>query len=538
MSTNVLDTLVAQFTDPFACLRELIQNALDAGSDGVEVNTRVEKNSWVLEVQDHGSGMDRATIDNQLTRLFSSSKDGDLTKIGKFGIGFVSVFAIDPEAVCVDTSKAGERWRVVFDKSRNFTRVKLDEPMEGTRVRLFLSRATVDSHGGWAEVVRRARTAVSRWCRHVEREILFDGEVINQPLGLPSHKVSVSKDDGQGTVVVVGVGGDEAAGGIGFYNKGLTLLEAPTWNDTPRGVAVRISSRWLEHTLTRDSVVRDDRYQKAMLMVRDVVDNELMAEVLATLERLGTSEADAVVRAPLVTWLSTRKLDRAQKKRGLFCTADNRRVSIADLAGGEFCVDAFDPAPDAGGAANSTIADLAGLVGAAGNTVLLFPAGHLVNGSADLAALCGISAERMPLMRATFVALDAVDASLAPRVARLTEMTRALLKPATSGLFGGSSAGAGAKLCLRKVRGAVADRSRFFASADSGAVRFRDVSGRGDALVVNVDHEDVVGIVALAGKNPPLAAFLLAKMLLAPPVTADIDTAMAAAALQMQKDWQ
>ena len=41
----------------------------------------------------------REIIETKLTRLFSSQKDGDRTKIGKFGIGFVSVFAIGPDVV-------------------------------------------------------------------------------------------------------------------------------------------------------------------------------------------------------------------------------------------------------------------------------------------------------------------------------------------------------------------------------------------------------------------------------------------------------
>ena len=35
-----------------------------------------------------GEGMNEEIIDHQLTRLFASGKAGDLTKIGKFGIGF------------------------------------------------------------------------------------------------------------------------------------------------------------------------------------------------------------------------------------------------------------------------------------------------------------------------------------------------------------------------------------------------------------------------------------------------------------------
>jgi hypothetical protein len=85
----------------------------------------------VIEVADAGEGMTREIIDNRLTRLFSSAKEGDYTKIGRFGIGFVSVFALDPEIVCVDTGRAGEHWRVVFRRDRSFERIRLTEPGGG-----------------------------------------------------------------------------------------------------------------------------------------------------------------------------------------------------------------------------------------------------------------------------------------------------------------------------------------------------------------------------------------------------------------------
>ena len=141
---DALETLVHQFSDPWSFLRELIQNAIDAGSP--EIDVRVEHQPpqgggdgddpglMLVEVVDAGDGMDRQIIDTRLTRLFSSAKDGDYTKIGRFGIGFVSVFAIDPDLVCVDTGRTGEYWRVLFRKDRSFQRIALEHPTEGTTI--------------------------------------------------------------------------------------------------------------------------------------------------------------------------------------------------------------------------------------------------------------------------------------------------------------------------------------------------------------------------------------------------------------------
>ena len=136
---DALEGLVHQFADRWAFLRELVQNAIDAGT--AEIDVRIDhdptRGQMTIEVADHGEGMNREIIDTKLTRLFSSSKEGDYTKIGRFGIGFVSVFALDPDLVCVDTGRAGEWWRVLFRRDRTFERIRLHHPVEGTTVRLY-----------------------------------------------------------------------------------------------------------------------------------------------------------------------------------------------------------------------------------------------------------------------------------------------------------------------------------------------------------------------------------------------------------------
>ena len=53
--------------------------------------------------------MTRDILENQLLVLFRSTKEHDRTKIGKFGIGFVSVLAPNPEVVVVNTAREGRR---------------------------------------------------------------------------------------------------------------------------------------------------------------------------------------------------------------------------------------------------------------------------------------------------------------------------------------------------------------------------------------------------------------------------------------------
>ena len=182
---EILEGLVHQFADPVSCFRELIQNAIDAGTSEIDINFRFEAaeepedsdeevpaGAMVMELRDYGSGMDKDIIDDRLTRLFSSDKEGDATKIGKFGIGVVSVFALEPDAVVIDTGRAGEHWRIVFDKDRSFRRFALPQPIEGTKVQI-IKTGTLEEFN---ELRERAKSAVRHWCAHVAVELRFDGD--------------------------------------------------------------------------------------------------------------------------------------------------------------------------------------------------------------------------------------------------------------------------------------------------------------------------------------------------------------------------
>src|SRR6185295_6936732 len=175
---DLVEDLIHQFSDPFAFYRELIQNAIDAGSPTIRIVVRFEGGgprgvaSGVAQasVEDAGCGMDREIIEKFLLTLFRSSKEGDLTKIGKFGIGFVSVFAPAPQLVVVETGKDGESWRVILHPDRTYDLYRGEAPRIGTKVTL---HKEMDA-GGFRAFVKSSREAVARWCRHSEEaEVTF-----------------------------------------------------------------------------------------------------------------------------------------------------------------------------------------------------------------------------------------------------------------------------------------------------------------------------------------------------------------------------
>ena len=505
---DVLGTLVKQFTDPLACLRELIQNAVDAGSDVVEVNFAREGELGILEVQDHGEGMDKAIIESKLVRLFASSKDGDLSKIGKFGIGFVSVFALDPIAVCVDTARAGERWRIVFHPDRTWTRAALHEPMEGTRVRLFLRH----DPAAWQVFRRDAEAAVRKWCRYLDTEIIVDGITINEPLSLTGCTVTAKRDDGEGTTIVVGVGGDVE---IGFYNKGLTLMQASSWDDLPAGVSVRLSSRFLEHTLTRDSVVKDAHYRKAITLARAVVDEDLERRCIEAMSALGVEE-----RSPILHWLAGRTGHQLRRQRVL-----------VDLAGTALAPAGLKAPPCVVVEGSPSAARVAAAVAAEGKVVL--PIGSATaRDRAALARLVGCDVEALVDVEDAWVAAMPVEPERRPRVERLTEATTQLF--AASGInMVVSAAVVVGRQCRSRLawhlampKGAPPRAS----IAAPQALPTTPIQTKHSLLVVDVDHADIEPVLALAASDTPMAALILARLLLPMPVSREYNTALATAA--------
>jgi hypothetical protein len=326
LAEQALANLVNQFARPLDFLRELAQNSIDAGSPRIDVAVAftppgADETHGVLRisVDDYGEGMDEDTIDNQLTRLFSSSKEHDLTKIGKFGIGFTSIFAIRPEAVLLRTGRQGEYWELLFHRDRTFDKVRIEEPVHGTKTTLFkrMLPAEVDSF------VREVRFVLGYWCEHSETPITFadrtraeespasaseepfaafsEPTLFSIPERAPETAGAVERVDRPltldlplevryeepGLEVVIGFAEPPR---YGFYNGGLTLLN--TQNTDVLGeykvqlshLTFKVKYDRLEHTLTRDNVLHDENWRHAMdgvVRAQAVLRRRLLDEVVA-----------------------------------------------------------------------------------------------------------------------------------------------------------------------------------------------------------------------------------------------------------------
>jgi hypothetical protein len=523
-AAEALETLVNQFADPLSFFRELVQNSVDAGSNQVDIAFEYQEPEdgrgdgvMIIHVDDYGEGMDRRIIDTKLTRLFSSSKEGDYTKIGRFGIGFVSVFSLRPEAVCVDTSRGGENWRVLFREDRTFVRIARDTPVEGTKIRICKALPRAEYQG----LRSRSADVVRFWCRYLKAEIRFEGERINEPFELDAE-IQVRHSE-EGTEVVAGYPRDGEAFS-GFYNRGLTLLEEP---DGPfEGVAFRIDSRYLEHTLTRDNVIRDSGFEKAMAIVRRLVEGPLFE---ALLERIETGLANGVPDADLEPYYAI--VNRQVRGVGRIPTASIDRTVFRSVTGRNVSGRAVRQAAQA----KTLYLDLPGnLVGEslekAGNLVVAIPggpgardalfavAGTLVFPASTLFCLPSVLSRDVETTGQTALR-EAVDRILRNQGRRVARIDYARFD------YPGSS---------------IRDRVAISRKGAEGPASVYEARTLGDTflarrrhLLLNADHPTVVRLAGLATWEPELAAYMLAKLFfLRREMTSLLDSELASLALE------
>ncbi|NOY90519.1 MAG: hypothetical protein GXP55_04855 [Deltaproteobacteria bacterium] len=295
---GLVSEIARQFTDPMAFYRELVQNALDAGTSSIRVSlSHDEEDGGQLQVRvrDDGCGMNRETLEDQLLVLFRSSKEGRTDAIGKFGIGFISVLAVNPEVVQVITSKGdGMSYRASLFPDHSWEVSESPGGAEsGTTVTLHVPMAR-DALDEFAE---RSVRALRLWCKHSAAPIFFSasasGEVlreqerIDEPLSIES--VFQLKETVGDTVMAVGLPG-RAELRAEFYNRGLLLRALREAEVEPLMRALRVSfavqDPALEHTLSREDVRRDDAFARVVASVSSLVRRRLAGAALDELARL------------------------------------------------------------------------------------------------------------------------------------------------------------------------------------------------------------------------------------------------------------
>lgn len=348
---GIVGDVIAQFADPYAFYRELVQNSIDAGSEQIVVELAYDAAARRMRavVRDRGEGMTREIVENQLLVLFRSTKEQDSSKIGKFGIGFKSVLAPDPEVVIVTTVRDGKK--LVAHLYRDLSYDLFDggrATQAGTTVALELAM----ERDAVAAFCTDSEAALRRWCRHATVPIelaIRDGDAqrtvrIDSPLAIDGALVEARdvSDDGKRTIVAALTAQPEPY--FGFFNHGLMLAELD--HLSIHDVAIKVLDSRLGHTLSRDDVRRDESFYLATGAARRVVEHDLARAVSARMRELAESGSPAY--AELLAAVLRTTLPLPSWHAPLLSPREGRRsISVADLRGSVWGSRRSSPVSDA-----------------------------------------------------------------------------------------------------------------------------------------------------------------------------------------------
>lgn len=269
--------------DPFVFLRELAQNARDAGATRIEVSAQSDENGCELTFSDNGSGMKFEDARTYLFRLYASSKESAPESAGRYGVGFWSVLRFEPDQLFVESCSGRRSWAIACSGDLSDIQRQDSSLIErGTRV--CLRRDACDP-----DFVETVRARLSHYCRYLRRAgrrrrplpVLLNGQSVHEPMVLDGPLTL--RFDSREAEGVVGLG-DEPRVELyarGLWVKTVSVLEELEPDATSRrpispgeGLApvVILNSDRLELVLSRDEPVDDRALRRLLKLARGRVD--------------------------------------------------------------------------------------------------------------------------------------------------------------------------------------------------------------------------------------------------------------------------
>jgi hypothetical protein len=342
-------------SDPWVFLRELLQNARDAGAGRVEITVAAGADGESITCRDDGCGMSAGHAERYLFSLYASSKEDDERQVGQFGVGFWSVLRFRPRRIVIRSRpRHGGGWQVELERRLESAAFAPCAMEPGTEI--VLERLSTDGEASREDLAREVYAAVYRYGRFATRyekpdwpslkrrrerplAITVDGRPVHTEMTLPAP-ASVFRRRGLRGVVGLGTEPQVELFANGLFVRRATSLDelvdvdplrgeqgsgdGDEGLDLPASVAPRIvlDSRELEVLLAR-SDVRQTRHLRRLVLTAE---RELARLIERQLRALRPPSAFAAVR--------TRLAELAQRWRAAFRPALPARVLLAALAGG------------------------------------------------------------------------------------------------------------------------------------------------------------------------------------------------------------
>lgn len=229
--------------DPWVFVRELLQNARDAGATAVAFTARVEAGRWRLHCRDDGEGMSYEHARRYLFALYASSKEQRRDQVGRFGVGFWSILRFEPTRITIrsrprmsaETGRSGQgpsdSWELELTGDLE-SAVQRVPDMGGPGTEVVLERPGPD-----AELERRVFEAAWQNARFLctrdqpDRPLVItvNGKPINAKFELPAPSSSFRRGSVRG---VVGLG---TAAKVELFSRGLRVRAAASLADFTAG---------------------------------------------------------------------------------------------------------------------------------------------------------------------------------------------------------------------------------------------------------------------------------------------------------------
>lgn len=303
---GLLAALTEQFPEPLLCVRELIQNAADAGARRIEVDVSFDRlRSLVrLSVRDDGHGMGAEDVEGYLVIGRSDKGPGER---GRFGIGKLSPYAMGIDRMVVDTCDGRERHHLEFRPDGSGEVEQRSVGPRGTVVKVFKA---CDSREEAESLSDRLFSLVKETCGSLTIPLDVNGVSVNQDVVLPTpYAVRFEGAAGQG---VLGVGGEPVRTLMG---GGIVLeMGAPVLGPE---LSYILDAPQLSPTLSRNAVRRDKAFDELLRLAQSNLPHlvSACAQVLRQrVERL--RQTGAVVERALdpddraaLEWLRARLLE-------------------------------------------------------------------------------------------------------------------------------------------------------------------------------------------------------------------------------------
>ena len=190
------------YSDHEIFLRELVSNAVDACQkvktlssvgeakadvDKLKVEVLIDKTAKTLTIRDNGIGMTGEEVEKYITQIAFSGAEEFVNKykdktdaansiIGHFGLGFYSSFMVASKVEILTKShvkgSVAVRWEC--DGSPDY---KMDETTKKSRGTDIILHLAEDSLEFMEEA--RIRTLLTKYCKFLPAEIIFEGKAIN-----------------------------------------------------------------------------------------------------------------------------------------------------------------------------------------------------------------------------------------------------------------------------------------------------------------------------------------------------------------------